>query len=310
MLKNLFTFNFKTSFRILLRIILFVLFLELILTVGGGINLMIQESFNQEIKGSYRILCLGDSVTARGGKFSYPSLLQSALNKAQSFIKFQVINKGMVGWSSTEMSNHCEGLLQKYHPNMVVIMLGLTDQQHFYTMVPVDRNVRLKFLLLDRIKVYRLVKQLWKEVLLTLSTDFKKNNATDQSFDQDTTKWPTILDATNTTKILTLSEAYRNITMYHPLTIRNYNDLIEVALNKGIKVFVMQYPLISIAPLKDIIYYQNKVEFIDNEGIFQKNVAKNGYGKYFIDQDGHFTPDGSSLLVGNLSEHILRMIRP
>jgi len=308
MLKNLFIFNFKILARILLRIILFLLFLEGLLTLGGWVSLMVQNSYDQQIAGSYRILCLGDSVTARGGEFAYPHLLQNSLNKAQSAIRFQVINNGRIGWSSTEMSEHFDEFLKVHHPDMVIIMLGLTDQLNFFKLVPVNQKTRFKFLIFDRIKVYRLIKRILKDGLISLNNDFKKNITTDNKFAHDSALPPTVLDIRSPTRFSILVQNYWNIVRYHPLTIRNYNDMVDLALSKGIRVVVMQYPLDSIEPLRKIIYNKNKVIFIDNEKVFKDHVKKDGYEKYFIDQDGHLAPDGAVLLVSRMTNNILNEI--
>jgi lysophospholipase L1-like esterase len=300
--------------------ILFVLFLEGFLDLGGWVFLVTQEYRNQThaVSGSYRILCLGDSITANGGDYSYPSQLQYALNHAGSDIKFQVINRGTPSWTTSEMSDHFGEFIQKYHPDMVVFMVGVNDIS-FYTMVPVNQESKIKFLILDRIKVYKLLKKLWMESRSFGAGPEEKESGNDE-LEVKSVETASIPMATNlviqehkSSGLITeaiLPKYYREIVKYHPLTIRNYNDMIELALNKGIKVMVMQYPMVNLTPLRDIIYLKDQVAFVDNEKIFKEAVGRQGSRQYFEDDYGHLTPEGASLLVSNLSKRILELLDP
>jgi len=310
--RNLSIFSFSGPLRSLVRILLFVLFLEGFLNLGGWVFLFIQEYRNQAhaVSGSYRILCLGDSITANGGDYSYPSQLQYTLNHAGSEMKFQVINRGTPSWTTSEMSEHLGKYLQEYHPQMVIFMVGVNDVS-FFTTVPVNEKSKIKFLILDRIKTYKLFKRLWKESRDS-ATEPEEQVSGDDGF---MVKPVEIVPITNpgVQVYKSLSHVvevmppkyYREIVRYHPLTIRNYNDMIELALNKGIKVVVMQYPMVSVTPLRDIIYLKDHVLFVDNEMIFKEAVGRQGLRQYFEDDYGHLTREGAALLAGNLSQRIM-----
>ena len=117
-------------FLVILGLLLFIILLELGLRLGGFILLSIQEyrnrlSLNQ--KGIYRILCLGESTTASGGIYSYPSQLQEILNEKNIGISFSVINKGVYGFVSSAIVASLGYNLDKYKPNMVITMMGIND---------------------------------------------------------------------------------------------------------------------------------------------------------------------------------------
>ncbi len=310
--KNFSIFNSNAPLRILVRVILFLLFMEGFLNLGGWAFITIQEWRNQYAAhpGAYRILCLGDSITANGGEYSYPSQLQAALNKAFSRGKFQVINKGTPSWTTSEMSAHFKGVLQHYQPDMVILMIGVNDIS-FYTFVPVNFGQKMKFLVLDRIKVYRLVKNLWKKIRgVDLNLDEKEGGLDEAIVTSTTGSSVTKAAVTNTENgsiqyDIEAPSYYKEITHYHPLTIRNCNDMIETALDKGIKVVVMQYPMVKVDGLKDIIYFRKKVIFIDNEKIFKEAVRYEGFHQYFNDDYGHLSPQGARLLADNLLKNIL-----
>lgn len=81
-------------------IILSLVILEIGLRMGGFVFFTLQESKNRlaiRNKGACRIICLGESTTAMGGKNSWPFQLERILNEKNIGIRFSVINKGMPG---------------------------------------------------------------------------------------------------------------------------------------------------------------------------------------------------------------------
>jgi len=106
------------------------LILEGGLRLGGWLFLNLQEKANHRAAGAgeeYRILCLGESTTALGGKNSYPRQLERILNSRQNKIKFRVINKGVPSTTTDQVLARVEIYLQEYHPHLVVAMLGVND---------------------------------------------------------------------------------------------------------------------------------------------------------------------------------------
>lgn len=109
---------------------LFLVIAELGLRAAGLILTAFQERRNIisiSKKDTYRIMCIGESTTALGGAGSYPAQLEKILNEAKAEVKFSVINKGRPGVDSTYLAGRLEGNLNRYHPDIVVAMMGIND---------------------------------------------------------------------------------------------------------------------------------------------------------------------------------------
>ena len=121
---------------IIFSLILFVILLEVGLRLGGFIFLSLQEYRNRlslRQKGTYRIMCLGESTTVCGDEDSYPSQLQEILSQRNIGISFSVINKGVPCITSTVILLQLEENLNKYRPDMVITMMGINDDIAWYT---------------------------------------------------------------------------------------------------------------------------------------------------------------------------------
>lgn len=109
------------------------LLIEAVLRLAGFGFLFFQEyknKKNMKDNGGYRILCIGDSLTALGGKNSYPAQLQEILNQKFPDLKCSVINKGRVGAKSLETASKLNQYADLYKPDMIIAMTGINDIQH------------------------------------------------------------------------------------------------------------------------------------------------------------------------------------
>jgi len=116
---------------IFLGIFLSFIILEAGMRLSAFVLLKIQESQNAISPGSqdvYRILCLGESTTALGGQRSYPSQLEEILNSKSATVKFKVMNQGMCNTNSSAIVAHVNSNLDKYTPDMVLVMMGINDR--------------------------------------------------------------------------------------------------------------------------------------------------------------------------------------
>jgi Tfp pilus assembly protein PilF len=155
----------KLSFRkktilIILGIFLFFILLEIGLRLGGVIFLTLQERRNiASIKqrGTYRIMCLGESTTALGGKDSYPSQLEQILNQRNIGIKFSVINEGLIAFDTTGILSQLEYNLNKYRPDMVIAMMGINDEG--------ERVAHEDSFIFKSFRTYKLAKLLWLHIV-------------------------------------------------------------------------------------------------------------------------------------------------
>ena len=116
---------------IIFGLFLFFVLLEVSLRLGGFILLSMQEYRNlQSIKqkGAYRIMCLGESTTQN----QYPVYLEEILNQHNVGIKFSVIDKGLTASNTGEILGQLETNLEKYQPDIVVVMMGSNDRKIMY----------------------------------------------------------------------------------------------------------------------------------------------------------------------------------
>ncbi|MFA5139826.1 MAG: tetratricopeptide repeat protein [Elusimicrobiota bacterium] len=94
-----------------------------------------------------------------------------------------------------------------------------------------------------------------------------------------------------------------------PLTRRNYRDLREAVLRRGIRLVCVQYPMRSLRALEEFFDDKSGIVFVDNEKSFQEAVRRSDYWDYFIDvfggNFGHCTPKGYRMLAQNIADAIL-----
>lgn len=105
--------------------------LEAGLRLGGYIFLARQDQRNRisiRKKGAYRIMCLGESTTASGGKDSFPRQLERILNQRDTGIAFSVINKGVPYIDTHVIVSQLQGNLARYEPDMLITMMGINDR--------------------------------------------------------------------------------------------------------------------------------------------------------------------------------------
>jgi tetratricopeptide (TPR) repeat protein len=117
---------FRKTVIILSGLILSLVLLEAGLRLGGFIFSSLQgyenlKSINQ--KSAYRILCIGESTTQR----QYPHLLEQVLNQRNIGVRFSVIDKGRAAMNTIALMEDIESNLAEYHPDMVVVMMGIND---------------------------------------------------------------------------------------------------------------------------------------------------------------------------------------
>jgi tetratricopeptide (TPR) repeat protein len=130
------TSTFQKIALVVLGLALSLVFLESGLRLGGALFLSLQEHGNlQSIrqKDAYRILCIGESTTIG----QYPHLLEQVLNDRNIGVRFSVIDKGRGGETTNTLLEEIAANLDKYHPDMVVAMMGINDHGvRYYQGIP------------------------------------------------------------------------------------------------------------------------------------------------------------------------------
>ena len=150
---------------IIFGLFLGVLFIEAGLRLGGLVLSSLQEYRNMHAviqKGTYRIMCLGESTTA--GR--YPSFLEDMLNQRNIGVRFSVINKGSPAINTGAILSELDDNLYKYKPDMVIVMMGIND---FWPYIPREALRGLEAPLAIRsLKIYKLMKIMWFSVAAQL----------------------------------------------------------------------------------------------------------------------------------------------
>ncbi len=119
---------FKKTILVICAILFSLLLLEISLRLGGFIYSFLQEHKNLlaiRRKGTYRIMCLGESITAGSG--AYPSALEEILNQRNTGIEFSVVNKGLPFITTDYILEHLQENLDQCQPDMVTAMIGAND---------------------------------------------------------------------------------------------------------------------------------------------------------------------------------------
>lgn len=176
----------KTTFKQKITLILFgfllgIVLLEIGLRIGGSIFLYFQERANLaslKEKGEFVILCLGESTTQAGGLTSFPRQLEKILNLQDIGIKFTVLNKGISGTNTAHIVSGLKDNLEKYHPNMVITMMGINDGPG--TIIYEDTPSVTSKLFFEKFRVYKLA-CLLQEHIAYMINEWSTTGTYDQS---------------------------------------------------------------------------------------------------------------------------------
>ncbi len=86
--------------------------------------------------GAIRILAIGESTTAVAGdetgsmlvpRTAWPHALERILNERRPDRRFQVLNNGIMGGTSSEILELLEGTLPVLRPHIIIVMMGIKD---------------------------------------------------------------------------------------------------------------------------------------------------------------------------------------
>jgi len=251
-----------------------IILLELVLRLGGFTFSLLQEYRNRISayqKSTFRILCLGESTTAAGGRSSYPSQLEEILNQRNLGISFSVINGGMFAADTTYILNQLEENLNKYRPNIVITMMGSNDRYiKYYEGIP-EANTAL----FRNFKTYKFLRILWMNLVNKLKKPAPTPPAQSQSstpeylqqrnLQQDEEKYLRKAIERNPNS----DEAYLKLGLFYRKQAQ-YPQM-EEALQKAIQL----------NPKNDMAYaqlgwhYMKKQKFIQAEEFFKKAVELN-----------------------------------
>lgn len=127
-------------------------------------------------KGTYRIMCLGESTTF----CQWPGLLEELLNHNNMGIKFSVIDKSISGSDTGILVSSLENNLDKYRPDMVIAMMGINDRD---SVLPYsDISVKKAALFLKSLRICKLIKLLNRHIINKVT---EMNNPEEREIEMD-----------------------------------------------------------------------------------------------------------------------------
>ena len=165
-----------------LLVIFSVFCIELILRVAGAANNYFSISKNSPVQITNKekvVLCIGESTTAKGLNYSYPSQLQALLDIKYGKNFYRVINAGVIGTDTSQIYKRLDHLVSEYKPDYVITMMGINDVW----------SITHEISFLDNFKIYTFIKIL-KDHIRAYSIE-KKTEEHRKNFD--------IISTTNST---------------------------------------------------------------------------------------------------------------
>lgn len=286
-------YKFFKGFFILCLVLLF--FEAILFTVSFfGKGSYLRVSRVGDIDGSIqRILCLGDSFTYGLGaekEYSYPTQLERLLNDNNSGREFKVFYYGIDGLSSSIIANTLSDNINKYRPDILIILAGCNDHWALYqsNLSKVlkgekinDSLLRAK-IFLYRFRAFRLIQLVFNEMADKI---------------QDTKR-----DKSGTIKFTNITDENLN----RALIEYNYKKIIQVvnSSNPGIRLFFQTYPVgvEHINKFIKTVALDYKIPIIEQDVIFSKlNEIKP-----FVASDGwHLNAKGYNLMAKNIYKKFL-----
>lgn len=310
--------------------------------------------------GGYKILVLGESTTA-GGSISWPAQLENELNRRNPRRKFVVFNEAEVGISTALILARLEKNIMKYHPDMVVTMMGINDHNvPFVFEGTFGQEMHSFFRYLRLYKVFR----------IAFDTRVQSNTMRDQAqleleggghpmayipylkagiryadmgnpkeavsmfikaIDTDPRALITALRTliplhsqhlvtSQTIETLLRRNGYpvrfaddsmKNVTTKH------YQQLFDELKKNHIQYIAMQYPTLSIEPIKNMftdVEGSASILYVENKETFSDALKIHQYDDLFIDTYGgtfgHATQLGNELIAHHLADTILGFVSP
>lgn len=154
-------FHFFRSkfFKIIFFLILVVGGIEVVFRVAGIVLLSPQVTANKITAGDkqkLRILALGESTTAdyfsESEMGAWPRVLEKKLN--QSGIPTRVYNEAIGGTTTGLLVSNLPEYLDRYHPHIVISMMGINDFPHVWLDNSVESKVSMAF---SQIRIVKLI---------------------------------------------------------------------------------------------------------------------------------------------------------
>lgn len=272
--------------------------LELFLR-GLGLLLSLQTLHIENIsrnseKSEYIILCIGDSWTAGQPSGNYPDELQKALNTINVNRQFRVINLGFGGSNSSQGIQVLIKNLSKYHPDMVIAMIGNNDhwnlsESTYWKFVNEEmsagRILKAKArVFLHSLRVYKFSKILYYKLRgLPTPNQFYDGAPEDQ------------LSSFAETSAID-SETHKKQLEYNLIKLIEFAQINDFTLIFQTYFHFHGYSVNEIIRDVTITYH---VPLVDNNILFHQKIPVEDREKYLV-PDGHPNPEGYRFIAENV----------
>ncbi|MFC1620799.1 SGNH/GDSL hydrolase family protein [Candidatus Omnitrophota bacterium] len=245
------------------------------------------DSFKR--KDTFRIVCIGDSVTfgvpitLNRSRDTFPKLLEKSLNQLQMRKNFEVINAGVPGFTSYQGLQYLKYYLIKYKPDLVISQFEINDAAEALYFADKDQKLQPDWSIaaqnfLNKSKSYRLLGKIifYVKYRFFCNADNCKGN-----------------------KKRVTPDDYKN----------NLREMIEIGKENGFKVIFL--PPVFFEPtekeLEGRISTNKKYSFpkealyVDTYSAFKKREA---IARSLFFDDCHLTPEGHKILAEEILKHL------
>ncbi len=286
----------------LLGVVAALILVELLLRICGFVYKSIYSP-KQKNLGNYTIFCLGESTTwgvgARNPSLqSYPRQLEGKLAVMYKSLGIKVIYDQTIGQNTSEISNKLPFYIEKYRPQIVIIMCGANN---FWNL---DKSNILLFnknkyiadtalnilMFLDKFRIWKLYK--W----LSLNSGFYKHRW--NYYYPYSYPWYVLLRE--------MEREYNGMGIFYKIADYDIREMVKTCKRNGIKLIICNYPGGVGAPLDSLqkkIATDFQVVFVDNKKIFgELPNAKD----YFSTDKWHPNEEGYGILAENVYDAIVK----
>ncbi|MDO8489462.1 MAG: GDSL-type esterase/lipase family protein [Candidatus Omnitrophota bacterium] len=247
-----------------------------------------EYSLNKE-KGVYRIMCLGDSITYGvwvKTEETYPYVLEQMLNANTATGKFEVINAGVMGYSSLQGLRQLKRDLLRYKPDLITVLFGFDDNHAAIAYSDKEQKTYNRFIfsltnILRKSKFYDLLEISLRRLKNKLAPD--RDNPLGR--------------VSGNIKKRVDPQDYK----------QNLEEMVEIAKDNNIEILFLR-PLIFCLPKREINYLMNYSNMVPREysvGMLKKFRDYQIKAELFMD-GCHFTPVGHWLVAKEIYDTLER----
>jgi len=311
--------------------------------VGWGLHVQQQSRISEALReeGAYRILCVGDSMTAR----QYPPFLEAALGERLPDKPVVVLDAGRHRMTAPAVVAALPAHLDRYEPDMVIAMMGFNDEDQplEYGDIPPTADTPLKSYDLLRLLLYNHRtrvrgggaggQELGRGHEAPPDCDahglaerdraicLAQQNPTGEGIallEQIVQRDPQDVRARDELARLYWhldrgEEARRlRATTWDPRVRDAYRELRRVVHQRGILLVCMQYPMRDVEPLERMLAPAQGEQYVDSAALFLDAVRDGRFEDYFLDMFGgdfgHPTAAGNELLAGHLADTLVERV--